>query len=115
MKMPKPPKDYEYTGEFRRPEDGELWLTSDGDVKRGKDVFNDWPILRKKTKGKWKPERGDLYWWVAEINHFPSVDCCVFANDEMDAESVELGNCFKTEEEAEQMLDEILKLLKKGL
>lgn len=114
MKMPPPPEGYEYTGEYGPAGAGDFWLNYDYEAKPGPSSC-DWPILRKKTKGKWKPERGDLYWWVAAIDCCPSVYRCAWQDDETDADCMELGNCFKTEEEAEQMLDKILKVLKKGL
>lgn len=113
MEMPKPPKGYEYTGEYRSAKKGEIAM-GEFDHLNGPTVSS-FPIIRKKTKKKWKPETGDLYWWVAAIDCCPSVCGCAWADDETDADCMKIGNCFKTEEEAEQMLDKILKVLKKGL
>lgn len=52
----------------------------------------------KKPKKIWKPEYGDWYWYISSDGQ---VDNCEWVNDHIDLGSYAMGNCFRTEEEAE--------------
>ena len=50
----------------------------------------------------WKPSEGDRYWYVSSDG---SVDCYSWTDDTMDFLAYKLGNCYKTEREAEANRD----------
>lgn len=52
----------------------------------------------KKPKKIWKPEYGDWYWYISSDGQ---VDNCEWVNDHIDLGRYAMGNCFRTEEEAE--------------
>lgn len=57
----------------------------------------------------WKPEAGEKYFFVD--NDFLSHSFCNM-NDEVDSYNFEIGNCFRTEERAEQVAKKMRLLLK---
>lgn len=57
----------------------------------------------------WKPEAGEEYFFVD--NDFLSHSFCNM-NDEVDSYNFEIGNCFHTEERAEQVADKMRLLLR---
>lgn len=52
----------------------------------------------KRPKKIWKPEYGDWYWYISSDGQ---VDNCEWVNDHIDLGRYAMGNCFRTEEEAE--------------
>lgn len=50
----------------------------------------------------WKPSEGDKYWYVSSDG---SVDYYSWTDDTMDFLAYKLGNCYKTEREAEANRD----------
>ena len=55
-------------------------------------------IKEKEKNGKWKPEKGDIYWLfdgTGWIYH------CEWDNDNVDRERYLIGNCYQTQEECE--------------
>lgn len=57
MKMPNPPDGFEYTGDYRRPGDGEYYLGLDGEpvLATHNHSISPLPILRKAKKPRCKP------------------------------------------------------------
>lgn len=58
--------------------------------------FNEWFEEVKETG--WKPKTGDKYWYIADCG---IVVCNAWRNGIIDNARYELGNCYRTEEEAE--------------
>ena len=52
---------------------------------------------KKENSKVWKPEKGDWYWYIGKT----TISHLVFNNDRMDNFLYSIGNCFKTEKEAE--------------
>ena len=52
---------------------------------------------KKENSKVWKPEKGDYYWYIGET----TISYLVFNNDRVDNFLYSIGNCFKTEKEAE--------------
>ncbi len=72
----------------------------------------EWDAEKKKlVEWRWKPKEGDTYYYV---------DGCTLVEDRtfegrvFDERHYEVGNCFRTREEAEAMAEKIKKLLKGG-
>lgn len=57
----------------------------------------------------WKPEAGEEYFFV---NNDLSIYCFCNYNDEEDRYNFEIGNCFRTEERAEQVAEKMRLLLR---
>lgn len=64
-------------------------------------------------KYKWKPTENTKYFHILIAGGTALVDHYLWKNDEVDRNYYELGNCFKTREEAEAKLEQIKKLLLK--
>jgi hypothetical protein len=67
------------------------------------------PATMQIEKLRWKPKKGELYFTillrqVVEIAHYS------WSGDKLDTRFYEMGNCFKTEEEAIAKFEEIKKL-----
>ena len=63
----------------------------------------------EETKSKvWKPKKGNIYYC---INSFGQIDNYNNREDSNDKRAIELGNCFKTREEAQYMIEK-LKVIK---
>lgn len=60
-------------------------------------------IEEKKTgTGRWKPEKGDMYWFVIDngwIRHYQ------WNNNDIDKERYAIGNCYQTKEECEFVVE----------
>lgn len=52
----------------------------------------------------WEPRRGDKYWYIDECG---SVDIYVYDGDDTDQMILELGNCFRTQKDAEQAVEKL--------
>lgn len=71
----------------------------------------DWDAEKKEiVPYKWKPKEGEVYWCV---NESAAVGCYKWANFPADIKFYSIGNCFRTEEEAQEMADKFKELLKK--
>ena len=66
----------------------------------------DWNIYKEKEKNKiWKPKEGEAYYVI--LTH-GFIDYTIYDSDNRaDNERLSFGNCFKTKEEAEHMLEKI--------
>lgn len=66
----------------------------------------DWKIYKEKEKNKsWKPKEGEAYYLI--LTH-GFIDYTIYDSDSRaDNERLSFGNCFKTREEAEHMLQKI--------
>ena len=54
--------------------------------------------LEKEKSGRWKPQKGDIYWFISNIG---CISKGQWDNHSVDRERYLVGNCFKTKEEAE--------------
>lgn len=57
----------------------------------------------------WKPERGEEYFAVEDVADVVPYTYC---EDSIDEYNIQLGNCFRTKERAEEVADKILLLLR---
>ena len=66
----------------------------------------DWKIYKEKEKNKiWKPKEGEAYYVILTRGF---IDYTIYDSDNRDDnERLSFGNCFKTREEAEHMLEKI--------
>ena len=93
IEVPEPPEGYEYTGEYRRSSEGELFL-DDGMVLAGQSVAP-WLILRKK---RWRANNELRYYCYVENNG--DIFTIEDYQDYLDNSRYEKGNYFRTKEEA---------------
>lgn len=61
-------------------------------------------------KLRWKPIKNTRYFYILITEGIGIVDDYVWMDDNVDRNFYELGNCFKTREEAEAKLEKIKKL-----
>lgn len=110
LNLPTPPEGYEYTGEFRCLEEGELSL----------DQYHHWfirtyrstaplPVIAKK---RWRAKKRCTYFFVTARGAIQEV---VEGRDRCDNELYELGNYFQTEAEAKIMAQKVKQLFKENL
>lgn len=67
---------------------------------------NDWEVVEE-TKSKvkvWKPKKGDKYYYIGNAG---SIFNCDWREDNLDEARLNIGNCFKTEEEAQHIIDKL--------
>lgn len=69
------------------------------------------PDTMQIEKLRWKPIKDTKYFHIIIAGGVAQVDDYLWKNDEVDRNNYELGNCFKTKEEAETKLKQIKKLL----
>lgn len=60
---------------------------------------------------RWKPEKYNRYFYIVISGSATKINNCLWEDDKVDKNMYELGNCFKTKEEAEAKLEEIKKIL----
>ena len=72
--------------------------------------FVDIPIIKKKPKERWEPEKGEIYYPLF-INHIGSDGRCyegiTWKNDSNDQYSYSIGNCFKTKEQSHEAAEKV--------
>lgn len=102
MELPALPEGWEYTGEFRPPEDGEHFFNNPAIAQAVGVYYCCKHIVRK---AKWVPVQGEYYYWVRANGKVERWNCCT------DDKLVAFGNCFKTREEAEVVASKFKKLL----
>ena len=61
----------------------------------------------------WKPKKGETYWYYSGLIHFGVINSYVWNDDLTDLLFWKVGNCFKTEEEAETKGKEIMEQIQK--
>lgn len=66
---------------------------------------------RQLVDWKWKPKKGERYWF---IGYYGVIRSYVWNNDIADINFLDFGNYFETKEEAEKMAEKVKKLLKEG-
>lgn len=73
-------------------------------------LAEDWEVVEEEKKEKkkyWKPKKDEKYYFITAYEY----DVCVMddMNDEVivDDNRINMGNCFKTEEEAEHMVEKL--------
>lgn len=72
----------------------------------------DWDAEKKQVVDwKWKPNDNEEYYYILSDG---KVRSCAWLDDEIDNSRFSIGNCFKTEEEAEAMAEKLKKLLKEN-
>ena len=61
----------------------------------------------------WKPKKGETYWYYPNPIYFGVINSYVWNDDLTDLLFWKVGNCFKTEEEAETKGKEIMEQIQK--
>lgn len=59
--------------------------------------------MKMNKKKYWKPNKDEKYYFISSLTSDVNIDKCY--NDEFDDSRFNLGNCFRTEEKAEHMLE----------
>lgn len=67
-------------------------------------IAEDWKIYQKNPTQMWKPQADETYYLIDKSGIILGTNNAEF---DMDRRAIELGNCFKTEEEAQHMLEKI--------
>jgi len=62
------------------------------------------------TEQRWKPEKGQLYYYI-NWSQKDKIGSFTWVSDETDVDFYELGNCFKTEQEAQKAAEAIKQFL----
>ena len=65
-------------------------------------LAKDWEVVEESKA--WKPKQGETYYYVENVGEVLG-DCNT--NHEVDKNRINLGNCFKTKEEAEHMVEKL--------
>ena len=66
--------------------------------------------MKKRADGVFKPEYGEEYWFVSSLGDILDID---WVDSEIDEDRYAIGNCFPTEQEAEDAI-RVLKLTQKA-
>lgn len=97
------------------------WFIEDGKVKiylkDGNIKFNnftqetiantlaeDWEVVEEPKSKDWKPKKGDKYYYINDAGSIFNYD---YREDISDEAHLNIGNCFKTEEEAKHMVEKL--------
>lgn len=97
------------------------WFIEDGKVKiylkDGNIKFNnftqetiantlaeDWEVVEEPKIKDWEPKKGDKYYYINDAGFIFNYDC---REDISDKAHLNIGNCFKTEEEAKHMVEKL--------
>ena len=79
--------------------------TGDGLVVTGIDfeaaLADDWEIVEEPIKD-WKPKKGDTYYYIGNVGSIFNYD---YREDISDEAHLNIGNCFKTKEDAKHMVE----------
>lgn len=67
------------------------------------------PDTMQIEKLRWKPNKNDIYYYISSVGWFITSE--TWDNWTYDIEHYEMGNCFKTKEEAEAKLEQIKQIL----
>ena len=71
-------------------------------LENAENVFaDDWEVVEEK---KWGPKKGVIYWFIRRDG---GIDYYSYEDDETDKNLMAIGNCFKTEEQAEFMAEKL--------
>jgi hypothetical protein len=103
-------KEYEATGEFRKVVMDEVVLFSDGHSLYSFTLTESARKHHVYKPKRWKAKEGGMYWHVASNGDGEREDEGGYM---IDNERYELGNYFKTREEAEVMAEKVKELFKK--
>lgn len=68
------------------------------------------PDTMQIEKLRWKPNKNDIYYYISSVGWFITNE--TWYNWIYDIEHYEMGNCFKTKEEAEAKLEQIKQILR---
>lgn len=110
LNLPTPPEGYEYTGEFRCSEPGELSVDEYGHwFKRAFRSSAPCPVIAKK---RWRAGPRSNYFFVSEQG---SVRETIDVRSPIDNSLYGLGNYFQTEAEAKIMAQKVKQLFKENL
>jgi hypothetical protein len=66
----------------------------------------------KNNAAQWQPGYGTRYWYITANDGQFFVSYFHWGNDDVDFINRDAGNCFKTNDDAIQALDKIIKMLK---
>ena len=61
----------------------------------------------------WKPKKGEIYSYYINSTYFDGTNSCMWTDEGLDLLFWKVGNCFKTEEEAETKGKEIMEKIQK--
>ena len=75
----------------------------------GKLLDGDYKVVSK----PWKPKKGDNYFYYLNSTYFDGINSCMWTDEGLDLLLWKVGNCFKTEEEAEAKGKEIMEKIQK--
>ena len=67
-------------------------------------LADDWEVVEEPKSKDWKPKKGDRYYY---IYHTGFIFYCGYSEDNMDKAIINIGNCFKTEEDAKYMVEKL--------
>lgn len=67
-------------------------------------LAEDWEIFEEPKSKDWKPKKGDKYYYINDAGSIFNYDC---REDISDEAHLNIGNCFKTEEEAKHMVEKL--------
>lgn len=68
-------------------------------------LAEDWEVFEEEKKKYWKPKKDEKYYFISTLTSNVSVDKSI--EDEFDESRINLGNCFRTEEEAVHMIKKL--------
>lgn len=95
----------------RKIKEGEYYLGSDGKVQ----IMGSWGLgneYRHLLKPlPWKPSKGDHFWFI-KLSGETVTSSTICAGGEWDNGCIDSGNCYRTEEEAQAKLEQVLAVLK---
>lgn len=69
------------------------------------------PDTMQIEKLRWKPSQGTTYFHIIIVGGIAQTDNYIWMDDATDKNNYEMGNCFKTKEEAEAKLEQIKQIL----
>lgn len=85
-------------------------------IKQVERKLNELPVLTKPELKQWKPKEGEDYYyiaWVASEGFVTMVETWL-EHESFNPKVWEAGNCFRTEEEAQQVIDQLNEALERS-
>ena len=67
-------------------------------------LADDWEVVEELKSKDWKPKKGDTYYYIGSVGSIFNYDC---SEDILDEAHLNIGNCFKTEEDAKYMVEKL--------
>ena len=63
---------------------------------------DDWEVVEEPKSKDWKPKKGDTYYYIGSVGSIFNYD---YREDILDEAHLNIGNCFKTKEDAKHMVE----------